>query len=146
MLHKKCFYLILSIVVIIICIFLYYNLYFFQDFIPVSSLNDDWTNVYELEEKEYSRCIEITNHIMNENVYNVRYVNTNTNDINNMVQVKAGINKISKLEANSSFNIDIKRVSEPNWFIQKPECKVKLQGRNRHAKYKNKYTISFNVW
>lgn len=51
---------------------------------------------------------------MNENVYNVRYVNTNTNDINNMVQVKAGINKISKLEANSSFNIDIKRVSEPN--------------------------------
>ncbi len=114
MLHKKCFYLILSIVVIIICIFLYYNLYFFQDFIPVSSLNDDWTNVYELEEKEYSRCIEITNHIMNENVYNVRYVNTNTNDINNMVQVKAGINKISKLEAHSSFNVDIKRVSEPN--------------------------------
>ena len=51
---------------------------------------------------------------MNENVYNVRYVNTNTNDINNMVQVKAGINKISKLEANSSFNVDIKRVSEPN--------------------------------
>ena len=51
MLHKKCFYLILSIVVIIICIFFYYNLYSFQDFIPVSSLNDDWTNVYELEEK-----------------------------------------------------------------------------------------------
>ncbi len=31
--------------------FILYNLYFFQDFIPVSSLNDDWTNVYELEEK-----------------------------------------------------------------------------------------------
>ncbi len=29
-------------------------------------------------------------------------------------KLKAGINKISKLEANSSFNVDIKRVSEPN--------------------------------
>lgn len=102
-------FVIVSVVIICACMFVYYSIYFFEDSIFVNVSEEEWTTIYLCEKRDYDICSEVVNHAMNIYTYNVRYVDTDTNEVLQTVQIEAGRGQKNVIEKNHNFTIEVKQ-------------------------------------